>query len=282
MTALQVNGTCQESNQTNYRPFSLHWLVSAASENFTASFIPAPSAMVAWGVQALISGAWLVPSVYSASFASSLSSSATTSSGYSQYTLPADVDVGATLIANVDDPEAVNAQSVCPGYKASNIKNTTQGVTATLTLAGKPCNVYGTDVESLDLSVEYLASDRLSVQITPTHVDASNASWYLIPEDVVPRAKADSHSSKFHKELDIEWTNSPSFGFKITRKATGDVLFDTTGSVLVFENQFVEFVTALPSDYNLYGIGEHIQQLRLLENATLTIYSSDFGNPIDQ
>ncbi|KAJ5216987.1 hypothetical protein N7468_009995 [Penicillium chermesinum] len=271
-----LNGSFLESADNLI--FSFQWFVSA-SENFTASFIPAPSAMLSMGLQALLSGAWLLPAVYGAS--SSLSSSATTTSGYSQYTLPANVDIGANLIANIDDPEAVNAQSVCPGYKASNVKNTTQGVTATLTLAGKPCNVYGTDVESLNLSIEYLASDRLSVQITPTHVDSSNASWYLIPEDLVPRAKADSHAS-FHHDLEIQWSNSPSFGFKVTRKATGDVLFDTTGSVLVFENQFVEFVTALPSDYNLYGIGEHIQQLRLLENATLTIYASDQGDPIDQ
>lgn len=237
--------------------------------------------MVAWGVQALISGAWLLPAVYGAGSSSSLSS-ATTTSWHSQYTLPADVDTGANLIANIDDPEAVNVQSVCPGYKASNVKNSTNGITATLKLAGKPCNVYGTDVESLDLSIEYLASDRLSVQITPTHIDASNASWYLLPEHIVPKAKGDSHKSNFHNSLDMQWSNSPSFGFKVTRKATGDVLFDTTGSVLVFENQFVEFVTALPSDYNLYGIGEHIQQLRLLENATLTIYANDNGNPVDK
>jgi alpha-glucosidase len=67
----------------------------------------------------------------------------------------------------------------------------------------------------------------------------------------------------------------------VTRKATGDVLFDTKGSVLVYEDQFIEFVTCLPKDYNLYGIGEHIQQLRLLENLTLTLYASDIGDPID-
>lgn len=68
----------------------------------------------------------------------------------------------------------------------------------------------------------------------------------------------------------------------MTRKATGDAIFDTTDSVLVFENQFVEFVTSLPKDYNLYGIGEHIQQLRLLNNLTLTLYASDISDPIDE
>jgi alpha-glucosidase len=67
----------------------------------------------------------------------------------------------------------------------------------------------------------------------------------------------------------------------LTRKSNKDVIFDTTGAFLVFEDQFIEFVTALPDDYNLYGIGEHIQQLRLLQNKTLTLYASDTADPID-
>lgn len=49
----------------------------------------------------------------------------------------------------------------------------------------------------------------------------------------------------------------------------------------MYENQFIEFVTSLPEDYNLYGLGERLQQLRILHNATLTTYASDAGNPID-
>jgi alpha-glucosidase len=67
----------------------------------------------------------------------------------------------------------------------------------------------------------------------------------------------------------------------VARRATGEVLFDTAGSVLVFEDQFIEFVTSLPEEYNLYGLGERINQLRLLRNATLTTYAADIGDPID-
>jgi alpha-glucosidase len=38
----------------------------------------------------------------------------------------------------------------------------------------------------------------------------------------------------------------------------------------------------LPDDYNLYGLGEHIQQLRLLKNSTFTMYAADTGDPVDQ
>lgn len=40
------------------------------------------------------------------------------------------------LLPNVDDPDAVDAQTVCPGYTASNVVRTAHGFNATLTLAG--------------------------------------------------------------------------------------------------------------------------------------------------
>lgn len=43
----------------------------------------------------------------------------------------------------------------CPGYKASNIKTGKSTLTADLKLAGKACNVYGDDLTSLTLEVEY-------------------------------------------------------------------------------------------------------------------------------
>ncbi|KAG2415014.1 alpha-glucosidase precursor [Aspergillus terreus] len=227
----------------------------------------------------LLAGACLLPVVYGASQTLAPSTSATAS--HTQFTIPASADVGAQLIANIDDPQAVNAQSVCPGYRASDVHHNSQGFTASLELAGDPCNVYGTDVEALTLTVEYQAKDRLNIQITPTHVDASNASWYILSEDLVPRPQVSSDGSAHDSDLAFSWSNEPSFNFKVTRKATGDELFNTEGSTLVYENQFIEFVSALPEEYNLYGLGERMAQLRLLRNATLTMYAADIGDPID-
>ncbi|GAB1212341.1 hypothetical protein ATERTT37_001479 [Aspergillus terreus] len=227
----------------------------------------------------LLAGACLLPVVYGASQTLAPSTSATAS--HTQFTIPASADVGAQLIANIDDPQAVNAQSVCPGYRASDVHHNSHGFTASLELAGDPCNVYGTDVEALTLTVEYQAKDRLNIQITPTHVDASNASWYILSEDLVPRPQASSDGSAHDSDLAFSWSNEPSFNFKVTRKATGDELFNTEGSTLVYENQFIEFVSALPEEYNLYGLGERMAQLRLLRNATLTMYAADIGDPID-
>ncbi|KAL2870834.1 glycoside hydrolase family 31 protein [Aspergillus lucknowensis] len=205
----------------------------------------------------------------------------TVAAEHAQFTLADAVDVGAQLIANIDDPEAVNAQTICPGYQAYDVFHTPHGFSAILELGGDPCNVYGTDVHSLTLEVEFQDTDRLNIQITPSHLDASNASWYLLPEELVPRPTRVPGASKSHSDFSVTWSNEPTFNFQVARKATGEIIFDTAGSVLVFEDQFIEFVTSLPDEYNLYGLGERINQLRLLRNATLTTYAADIGDPID-
>ena len=43
----------------------------------------------------------------------------------------------------------------CPGYTASNVKQTANSLTADLTLAGEACNVFGEDIQDLKLLVEY-------------------------------------------------------------------------------------------------------------------------------
>jgi alpha-glucosidase len=52
-------------------------------------------------------------------------------------------------VASAQDPNS------CPGYKATNVKKESGGVTADLTLNGNPCNIYGNDLKNLQLLVEY-------------------------------------------------------------------------------------------------------------------------------
>jgi alpha-glucosidase len=101
------------------------------------------------------------------------------------------------LIPNISDPQAVNAQDVCPGYKASNIVRTPYGLKAQLSLSGEACNVYGTDIEALNLTVEYQSDDRLHVGITPTYVDSSNSSWHILPEVLVQKPTIDVKTLPF-------------------------------------------------------------------------------------
>jgi alpha-glucosidase len=211
--------------------------------------------------------------------------SSSTTTGYrALFTVAADADDGETLLPNIDDPDAVNAQDVCPGYKASDIVRTPFGLTAQLTLAGDACNVYGNDVEYLDLTVEFQSADRLHIGITPTYVDASNSSWFVLPEALIPKPTidADAGSTALENDLNFVWSNDPSFSFTVLRASTGDVLFSTKGSVLVFEDQFLEFGSPLPENYNLYGLGEVIHGLRLGNNYTATLFAADVGDPIDR
>jgi alpha-glucosidase len=81
--------------------------------------------------------------------------------------------------------------------------------------------------------------------------------------------------------LIVTGDDEPSFWFSVTRHSTGDVIFTTENKKLIYEDQFIEFVTALPEDYNLYGLGERIHGLRLNNNLNATIYAADVGDPID-
>ncbi|KAL2369273.1 hypothetical protein BDBG_17409 [Blastomyces gilchristii SLH14081] len=181
------------------------------------------------------------------------------------FTMPDNADRGALLLPNIKDPKSMNAQHVCPGYLASDVTETTH------------------DVNKLNLTVEYQSKDRLNVNIVPAHISRSNQLHYILPDHVVPRPKPSEPSYAHSGEIDLNfsWSNEPSFSFKVTLRSTGDVLFETTGTVLVFENQLVEFVSWLPPDYNLYGLGERIHRLRLGNNFTATIYAADVGDPID-
>lgn len=153
-----------------------------------------------------------------------------------------------------------------------------------MSLAGPACNVYGTDIEKLNLTVEYQSADRLSIKIVPAIIDTSNISQYILPDHFVhqPTRDADAGLTSLTSDLMFVWSNKPTFSFSIFRKSTGDTLFSTEGTKLVFENQFIEFASLLPENYNLYGLGETIHGLRLGNNFTKTIYAADVGDPIDQ
>ena len=68
----------------------------------------------------------------------------------------------AAVSANTIDLRAPSSDPLasCPGYKASNVKTTSSSLTADLTLAGPACNVYGTDLTDLTLSVVYETGEQ--------------------------------------------------------------------------------------------------------------------------
>lgn len=193
----------------------------------------------------------------------------TTTSWRSVFTVPSEAGNGENILPNVQDPKAVNVQDVCPGYTASGVVTTANGFTANLDIAGPACNVYGNDIANLSLSIEYQAADRVNIQIQPRYIGAENKTWFVLPEVIIPRpGVAAEGAGAANSDLEVTWSNEPTFSFTVTRKATSDVLFTTNGTVLVYADQFIEFASPLPEEYNLYGLGEVIHGFRLGNNLT--------------
>lgn len=199
---------------------------------------------------------------------STLTSADATTSYRAIFTVPADADVGQPVLPNIQDPQAVNAQTVCPGYTASNVQTSDTGLTANLDLAGANCSVYGNDVQNLTLTVEYQDTGRLNIQIQPRYIGPQNETWFILPEALVPKPASSGNASSNTSDFVVSWTNDDSFSFTVSRKSTNDTLFTTAGSKLVYEDQFIEFVSPLPENYNLYGLGEVIHGFRLGNNLT--------------
>ena len=57
---------------------------------------------------------------------------------------------------------ALNTRDIasCPGYTLSGISQTQNSITANLQLASAACNAYGTDLDSLQLLVEYQTGEN--------------------------------------------------------------------------------------------------------------------------
>ncbi|KAF2193755.1 glycoside hydrolase family 31 protein [Zopfia rhizophila CBS 207.26] len=165
--------------------------------------------------------------------------------------------------------ESVSAIANCPGYAASNVVKTDSSITADLTLAGPACNAYSEDLKDLKLLVEYQTNERLHVKI----YDAGH-NVYQVQEDVLPRPKNDKALSS-GAALQFDLVEKP-FSFTVTRKENDEVLFDTSGTQLIFESQYVRLQTRLPNDPNLYGLGEHSDSFRMTtRNYQRVMYNSE-------
>lgn len=84
---------------------------------------------------------------------------------------------------------------------------------------------------------------------------------YQIQESVLPRPSSKGVPASDSK-LQFDLTENP-FTFSISRTDSDEVLFNTNGSNLVFESQYLYLRTQLPKDPNLYGLGEHSDSFRL-------------------
>ena len=106
-----------------------------------------------------------------------------------------------------------------------------------------------------------------------------NQTVYQVPESVFPRPDASNGVSSTDSLLQFSYVESP-FSFAISR-GNDEALFNTSGSAIVFESQYLGLKTVLPPEPNLYGLGEHSDHFRLnTSNYTRTLWSRDaYGIP---
>ncbi|KAE9388539.1 hypothetical protein BT96DRAFT_968077 [Gymnopus androsaceus JB14] len=177
---------------------------------------------------------------------------------------------------------------------------------AQLSLAGSPCNAFGTDFENLTIQVTYETENRLRVRIA----DSDNKQ-FTIPESVISRPPPPTTSFTESSDLVFNYDPSP-FAFWITRRSSPNAtpLFDTRlsslpetpvppvittdnstaldGFPLVFEDQYLQLTSSLPLNTNIYGLGEVIAssgfRRNLVENggSIQTLWARDVADPIDQ
>jgi len=143
--------------------------------------------------------------------------------------------------------------SACQGYRltSANVRGDNTGVDGTLEIIGN-CTAYGPDYPRLTLSVTYENENRLRVRI----VDEEHKA-HVVPNDVAPWPEVGANSvSNDSCALSFEWEEEP-FGFRIVRKSDGDVVFDTTGQPLIFEEQFIRVTSRLAEGSNIQGLGQH-------------------------
>jgi len=103
------------------------------------------------------------------------------------------------------------------------------------------------EAETLTLEAEFQADYRLRVKIT------DGTPRWEVPLEI--NAPAGGNSNLLY---DITFSNDPLFSFKVIRKSSGAVLFDSSAGKFIFADQYLTLSWKVPTE-NVYGVGENEQ-----------------------
>jgi alpha-glucosidase len=119
---------------------------------------------------------------------------------------------------------------------------------------------------NLSFTAKFESDNELSIVIT----DPANTRFALPYKAPFPFSKAKGVVESPLYDVQYE---SDKFSFKVLRKSTKEVIFDTKDHNLVFSDKYIEFGTNLPTKY-LYGLGERRRKF-LYDPGTYTIWPKD-------
>lgn len=180
------------------------------------------------------------------------------------------------------------ATSAGHGYNVVSVVGSANVLSARLELIGETAEL-GPDIQRLSLTASLETDGRLHVRIT----DADHPRWE-VPQDLIPRPTPDEAFLRAPRQSDaasprnrvlsssasdLTFTiHASPFRFTVSRHSTGDVLFDTSPT-LIFKDRYLEVTSALPGGRaSLYGLGEHTKRtFRLQHDDTFTLWNSDIG-----
>ena len=96
-----------------------------------------------------------------------------------------------------------------------------------------------------------------------------------MPTSVFPRPSGNAGGNTKNAQIKFSYIAKP-FSFAIQRSDSSDTIFNTSGSNLIFESQYLRLRTQLPANPNLYGLGESTDPFRLnTTNYIRTIWNRD-------
>ena len=134
------------------------------------------------------------------------------------------------------------------GYRVNGqILDTETGFQIELTKSG-PSAFVPDEFFSIVVDVVFQTESRLRVKIAP------NVDRYEVPI-TIPDPSTKPSSTLY----DIEFSEEPVFSFRVVRKSTGTIIYDSSLGGLTFADQFIQIGAKVPN-VNVYGFGEHEHQ----------------------
>ncbi|XP_023345565.1 maltase-glucoamylase, intestinal [Eurytemora carolleeae] len=108
--------------------------------------------------------------------------------------------------------------------------------------------MFGGESQDLWVQVFFQTDNRLRILIT------DDKPRFQVPIEIPSLGGMPSNP-----EYTVSFTSSPTFGIRVNRRSSGELVLDTSLPGLVFSDQFIQLPIRLPTGSNLYGWGENEQ-----------------------